>query len=463
MLQGAMLRTIVVLLCRIMLRIFFRRIEVRGTENIPKDAPVIFFLNHPNGLVDPLFILCLAGRPVSFLAKAPLFKMPVVKYFARSLECLPVYRKQDGGDMQKNAETLKAARTLLGNGGAVAIFPEGRSHSDPSLSPLKTGGARIALGVGENLRLIPAGLFYDNKGIFRSNAVLSFGKCIDVPPTTLDSNLEPPREDTLALNERIRVGLGDLTVQAENHDLILFARIASTLLGESGAGPARHSELVTRLLKGRDSLLDNAQLAPRLEPLLRRLEKLHEGAEAMHLPIDQLGEKLNYTALLLKLLLSITRLTVLAPVTCVGLLLNYPTYRLIGVIARRVAGDEEDILSTLKMLGALLLFPLTWLMWAVVPWIGLALLPEIFEGPLTSLQSFAGLRSPWLMVGAFLILQPLVAWLSLKFFEQLRGISATILLVRLSASGSRQFVDLQQQAQELRNELIQLGQWVEDE
>ena len=82
-------------LFRSVLRLFFRRIEVAGLENIPQDEPVVFAANHPNGLVDPLFILCFAPRRVSFLAKAPLFRYPLIGYFVRVFDSIPVYRKQD--------------------------------------------------------------------------------------------------------------------------------------------------------------------------------------------------------------------------------------------------------------------------------------------------------------------------------------------------------------------------------
>jgi len=55
---------------RMALRIFFRRIEIVGLERAPAGSAVIFAGNHPNGLVDPLFLLCFAERPVSFLGKA---------------------------------------------------------------------------------------------------------------------------------------------------------------------------------------------------------------------------------------------------------------------------------------------------------------------------------------------------------------------------------------------------------
>ncbi|HEX6717103.1 MAG TPA: 1-acyl-sn-glycerol-3-phosphate acyltransferase, partial [Pyrinomonadaceae bacterium] len=75
-----MIRRVIVAVLRLALRIYFQRIEVTGVEHVPLDTPVIFVLNHPNALVDPVFLLCLAPRPVSFLAKAPLFRMPVIGY-----------------------------------------------------------------------------------------------------------------------------------------------------------------------------------------------------------------------------------------------------------------------------------------------------------------------------------------------------------------------------------------------
>ena len=64
------MRTLLTPLLRLVLRIFFRRIEVTGAERVPSEGPVIFVLNHPNGLIDPACLLCLAPRRVSFLAKA---------------------------------------------------------------------------------------------------------------------------------------------------------------------------------------------------------------------------------------------------------------------------------------------------------------------------------------------------------------------------------------------------------
>src|SRR5207253_2812620 len=136
--RGELMRRLITAFIRIVAKVFFRHIEIVGWENVPPDAPVIFAVNHPNALIDPLFLLCFAPRPVSFLAKAPLFKMPLIGWFVRVFDTIPVYRKQDNLGTSNRA-TFDRARDVLKRGGTIAIFPEGTTHSDPKLRELKTG------------------------------------------------------------------------------------------------------------------------------------------------------------------------------------------------------------------------------------------------------------------------------------------------------------------------------------
>lgn len=120
-----MLRGAVHALLSLVLRIFFRRVEVTGRYQVPAQGPVLFCSNHPNALIDPLVLLVTAPRPVSFLAKAPLFDMPVIGWFARALDAIPVYRAQDFPEGRPdNAGMFAAARAVLDGGGTIGIFPE---------------------------------------------------------------------------------------------------------------------------------------------------------------------------------------------------------------------------------------------------------------------------------------------------------------------------------------------------
>jgi len=219
-----MIRRVIVGLLRLALRIYFRRIEVTGVEHVPLGSPVIFVLNHPNALVDPVFLLCLAPRPVSFLAKAPLFGMPVIGYLVKALDSLPVYRRQDEGqDVTRNQETFVAARRLLARGGTIAICPEGVSHDEPGLKPIKTGAARISLaavstGEVSELKIIPAGLYYTSKTSFRSDALLYFGNPIHVEPVTLEPDGTPPREAVRELSAEIEKALREVILDARHEE-----------------------------------------------------------------------------------------------------------------------------------------------------------------------------------------------------------------------------------------------------
>src|SRR2546428_12778634 len=123
-----MFRRILCAILRLALRIYFRRIEVAGLEHVPPNDPVIFVLNHPNALVDPVFLLCLAPRRVAFVAKAPLFRMPLIGSLVRALDSLPAYRRQDDGqDVSRNAETFATARRLVVRGATIGLCPEGVS------------------------------------------------------------------------------------------------------------------------------------------------------------------------------------------------------------------------------------------------------------------------------------------------------------------------------------------------
>src|SRR5687767_10724605 len=219
-----MTRRIIVALLSFAMRVYFRRVEVAGLENVPRKNPVIFVLNHPNALVDPVFLLCLAPRQVSFLAKAPLFRMPVIGYFVKALDSLPVYRRQDEGqDVTKNQETFVAARKLLAGGGTIGICPEGVSHDEPGLRPIKTGAARIsiaAVATGEvsNLKIVPAGLYYTSKTSFRSDALLYFGNPIAVEPVALEPDGTPPREAVRQLSSKIEKALREVILDAKHEE-----------------------------------------------------------------------------------------------------------------------------------------------------------------------------------------------------------------------------------------------------
>src|SRR6185369_5042083 len=131
---------------RLVIRVFFRGVEIAGREHLPLGRPMVLVANHVNGLIDPLLLLGALPVHPRLLAKSTLWKNPLVRPFVELAGAIPVYRKQDQVDTAQNEETFARSHDLLASGGALALFPEGKSHSEPALQPLKTGLARIVLG-----------------------------------------------------------------------------------------------------------------------------------------------------------------------------------------------------------------------------------------------------------------------------------------------------------------------------
>ncbi len=227
----------------LVLRLFFRRLEVHGGEHVPDEGPVMFVVNHPNALIDPLFLLCFSSRRVSFVAKASLFRIPILGFLVRRFDSIPVHRRQEGGDPAKTRITFERARAVLRRGHAVAIFPEGTTHSDPKLKPLKTGAARIALGAaaaaGEDeelpLYIVPVGLYYTAKGLFRSSALMQYGVPLEVPLVALGPDGEPPRESVSELTGRLGGALSALTLEAEQEEALSLTALAEAVYSSTPA------------------------------------------------------------------------------------------------------------------------------------------------------------------------------------------------------------------------------------
>ena len=112
-------------------RFYYPRIEVGGVGTVPSRGPVLLVANHPNSVLDPVVLGIAAGRPVRFLAKAPLFAMPVFGALIRDLGMIPAYRGRDSAnareDVAKNLASLATAATALGDqgGAVVGVFPGG--------------------------------------------------------------------------------------------------------------------------------------------------------------------------------------------------------------------------------------------------------------------------------------------------------------------------------------------------
>ncbi|WP_370512091.1 lysophospholipid acyltransferase family protein [Salinibacterium sp. dk2585] len=130
------------------------RYRIIDGDKMPKQGAFVFAPNHYSE-IDPVVIgviMWKLGRMPRFLAKASVFKNPIVAKLLHASGQIPVERSSN----VRGSEPLKAAGTLVEKGLAVVIYPEGSLTRDPALWPMrgKTGAVRMALEA--DAPLIPA-------------------------------------------------------------------------------------------------------------------------------------------------------------------------------------------------------------------------------------------------------------------------------------------------------------------
>src|SRR5262249_40653691 len=132
-------------LARLLLALFYRRVDVVGGERIPRQGALVVAAHHHNSVVDALILLPLPPPPLplspgppALLPDAPRSPPPLTAPFLRLLGALPVHRRQEAGDDPARNTALFAATTeTLARGGAILIFPEGRTQPEPVLLALR--------------------------------------------------------------------------------------------------------------------------------------------------------------------------------------------------------------------------------------------------------------------------------------------------------------------------------------
>lgn len=162
------------------------RIEVVGLENIPEDGAIIC----PNHycLADPLLISIVIPRKITFMAKAELFKIPVVGWYLRQVGTYPVKRGEP------DITAIKTTLRLLKDKELVGLFPEGTRSKDGKLGAANPGVALFS--IRSNKRVVPVAI----TGSYRifSKLKVNFGQPIDFSSYKKD---KMTNEDYLELSQ----------------------------------------------------------------------------------------------------------------------------------------------------------------------------------------------------------------------------------------------------------------------
>lgn len=400
-------------LVRFLVGLFFRRLQVGGTANVPRSGGGILIAWHPNGLLDPALIISCFPRTVVFGARHGLFKWPIVGRIMKALSTVPIYRASDlphdDADARRaaNRRSLDALAHAVCAGGFAALFPEGVSHDEPFLQELKTGTARLYYRArqlcaerGTPPVIIPVGLHYDNKTAFRSNALVEFHAPLKIPAELLapidEADEEALRARSSELTDVLEPILREVTHATESWHLNqMMNRVRSLVRAErakragvtlKAADMSERTLGMARVWKAYHARLETSP--KEVEALIDRVAAYDRALQEVRLDDDDLDKPPPIESRWLPLLLGLQAAFVFLlfpPVLLLGLLINAPAYFAIRPLARTASRQYKDT-ATIKLLAGLVLFPLSWVVAALLVGFGQVQLHE----------SFAGIpRAPW--------------------------------------------------------------------
>lgn len=347
-------------------RTFYKKYEVQGLENIPKNAGVLFAINHQNAFMDPVVLSCQLNQNAYYLARADIFKNKLASKILKSIYILPIFRQRDGvNTIVKNEGTFNQCHEILNNNGYVLIFPEGNHNNQKKLRPIKKGIARIGLGAAEKnffkkpFYIIPVGLDYSNHTKMGASLLINIDKPINLQDyyskfkTDANTTINKLMVDVKTKMEGLIVN-----IQSENYSAytnliwILNNEITSTTLKSS---LKKQQSLVASIEKIETN---NAKV---FEKLIDYSSFICSFLDSNNMRPLHLYKKISYPLIFI----SITFLTILFPIHIVGLLSNYIPYKIPELIVKKKIKDEH-FHSSIKMSLGVILFILFWSIQSIV-------------------------------------------------------------------------------------------------
>ncbi len=375
---------------------FYPRIQITGAERIPKTGPVLFCANHPNSLVDPILIGIAARRPVSFMAKAPLFKTPLLGPIIKALGMVPAYRgRDDARQVKKNSASLALVAKGLKAGRAMGIFPEGVSSDARQLGMVRSGAARIALEAFDNgvtdLVIIPLGINYDKKEQLGSKVWIDVGQPLDlaswIPEHSQDNEetIAPSDDKRLRrkLTEELGTALKKVVVHVNNVDWDPLLTDLEIIFKRTKHKPSHHIPALMRRKRIADGINYYYEQNPATaDEIIGEVESYHRELRSAGLVIDDPILNRSRTYAIFTFLWQLAVLVLWFLPALFGSMMNMVPFLITRKVSVKFQDDGQKTIATWRLVCGIPIY----LLWYGIIYI--TVLNETHQLPMAMIMNF---------------------------------------------------------------------------
>lgn len=357
--------------------VFYRKVYVKGLENIPKKGePVFVISNHQNGMMDPINILCMFPdkRLPVFIARGDIFKKDAIAKILRYFRIMPTFRTRDGGrsDILQNNVTFSIAGKILQRGGTMIMFPEAGHQHGRYLSTFKKGFPRICFAAEEeadynlNLKILPMNLHYSDYFTIGEKVLLTIGE-----PFTIKEFFEQyktePNNAFVAMNEKARERVKAMSIDIKDPELYdefdLLRTMVSTNRVKMSGKKVDFPELYLEEKRVIDDLDAMREQEPeKFDDLMQKTKDYMGKIRELKLPDWVVGEKITFPNIVLRFLLGV----LVAPFAIFGFINNAIPFFSCNILIDKV--KDPMLHSSVRFGVGFFLFPIYYLILLGVVW-----------------------------------------------------------------------------------------------